>query len=216
MTYGHTPILTHYEWMAHRCIPAPHNNGMWTRYQYYANEYIHKYHPANNPWDHTISQVIQNFSANCLGRKLLNPILQTEDSIYQRRKSHSSYRDERAVLEYPESILFLFIIAKFLCANNNFPGSQITFSRDRRGSIHKTFHDHKYLLLPFFISIQVLDILVKIPLSFKRDSIEQISNKIPRIVSRPNFPRYFSTLLLSWIPNSKSPLYPKNNYRITS
>ena len=42
----------------------------------------------------------------------------------------------------------------------------------------------------------VLDILIMIPFSFTRDSIDQISNKIPRIFPRPKFSRYFSTLLI--------------------
>ena len=68
---------------------------------------------------------------------------------------HGRNHAERAVPEYPESvILFIFHREISLCAN--LPGSQISLLCDCHGYIHKIFHDYKYLLLR---SLSVLYIL---------------------------------------------------------
>ena len=115
---------------------------------------------------------------------------------------HGRDHDERAVPEYPGYILYFIYHRKIsLCAN--FPGSQIALSRDRHGSIHKTFHDYKYLLICY---LSVLYLLTKTGGCWISSSgFHLVSCEIPlrksqtrflEYFSAQSFYRYFSTLLI--------------------
>ena len=105
------------------------------------------------------------------------------------------YHAECAVPVYPESVYLSYYRKISLFAN--FPGFQIALSCDRHRSIHKTFHDYKYLLLRsssvlyIITKTGVLDIPISIPFGFTRDSVKKISNDISRIVSYQTFPTIF-------------------------
>ena len=57
----------------------------------------------------------------------------------------------------------------------------------------------------------VLDILLRVPFSFRQDYIKQISNEIPRIVFCPQFSRYFSTLFIL-NPKFRITAEPQNSF----
>ena len=116
-------------------------------------EPIYRYHQVN-PWDRTISQVIHNFSANHSGQKLINPIIQIEDSILQGRKSDCTWwtyvpRSATTLNVLSRKIRNLFFNHRRISLCANFPGSQIALSRDCHESINNKFHDYKYLLLRY-------------------------------------------------------------------
>ena len=128
------------------------------------HKHIYIYHLVN-PWDHTIYWVIQNFSANHPGQKLLNPVLQTEYSRFWWRKSHwmwwTYFPTAATTLTCCTGIsgihyYFIYHHKISICAN--LPGSQITLSRDPHRSIRKTFQNYKYLPLR---SLSVFYILTK-------------------------------------------------------
>ena len=122
---------------------------------------MHRYHQVN-PWDCTISWVIRCFSANHLGQKLINTILQIEYSRSGQVKSHYTWWTYLPMAATTLNMLswkilnilfILFIIKKHLCAN--LPDSQIFLSCDCHRFIHKIFHKHKYLLLRYFASFYI-------------------------------------------------------------
>ena len=107
-----------------------------------------------NPWDHTIYRVIQNFPVNHPTQKLLNPILQTDDSRF-RWKNHIERDEPTFPRPRPRwtccpgisGIYYYFIFHREIPISDNFPGSQFSLSRGCNWSIHKTFHDSKSLLI---------------------------------------------------------------------
>ena len=148
-------------------------------------------HPRKSPETKTPQSHISNRRFQILMKKITLNVMNLT--------SHVRDYAERAVPEYTEYIIILFIIEKFLYVLiylvPNYPSRAIVkdpFARYFTILTSTLFvsilHNHEYG--------GVLDILIMIKLSSTRYSTKKISNKIPWMVSHPKVSWYFPTLLI--------------------
>ena len=119
-------------------------------------EHINIHHLVK-PWYHTISVFILNIPENHLRRKLLDRIFQTKYSRFLWIKitfnvmnltSHGRDHAERSVPSYPESLIVLFIILKFIYVLISLVPNSLSFAivKDPFARHFKSVNNYFYIL----------------------------------------------------------------------